>query len=147
MNFQLVGKFGTVGNGNGQFEAPVGIKISHTNSCILVCDCDNSRIQLFDLDSRDFLGCVKLSENLQGLTIEKEGCDMLSDALIFTCFDHCVYKVNLKVLIDSSFNLKQSTMWISSTPSQSGKDLDHFHYPLGVCVKYGLTRSDNTIIV
>ena len=41
-------KFGSKGNGNGQFSSPVGVTVDRRNNQIVVADLHNHRIQVFD---------------------------------------------------------------------------------------------------
>ena len=41
-------KFGSSGNGNGQFNGPYGVTVDHRNDQIVVADTGNHRIQIFD---------------------------------------------------------------------------------------------------
>ena len=47
-----ISQFGTVGSGNGQFDAPFGIAIKEETGEIIVGDSNNHRIQFFDPDGK-----------------------------------------------------------------------------------------------
>ena len=45
-NFKSIGKFGSNGNGIGQFNNPNGVWIDEENDCLIVCDSINNRLQI-----------------------------------------------------------------------------------------------------
>ncbi|BDQ31704.1 fibronectin type III domain-containing protein [Nitrosopumilus zosterae] len=46
----FVEEFGTLGTGNGNFDAPLGITLDPTNELLFVADSDNNRIQAFNVN-------------------------------------------------------------------------------------------------
>ncbi|KAF6106836.1 tripartite motif containing 3 [Phyllostomus discolor] len=75
-------KFGSHGEGNGQFNAPTGVAVD-SNGNIIVADWGNSRIQVFD-SSGSFLSYINTSaEPLygpQGLALTSDGHVVVADA-------------------------------------------------------------------
>ncbi|XP_033833097.1 tripartite motif-containing protein 3-like isoform X1 [Periophthalmus magnuspinnatus] len=75
-------KFGSHGEGNGQFNAPTGVAVD-TNGNIIVADWGNSRIQVFD-SSGSFLSYINTSADPlygpQGLALTSDGHVAVADS-------------------------------------------------------------------
>uniref|UniRef100_A0A674PLV9 RING-type E3 ubiquitin transferase n=1 Tax=Takifugu rubripes TaxID=31033 RepID=A0A674PLV9_TAKRU len=75
-------KFGSHGEGNGQFNAPTGVAVD-TNGNIIVADWGNSRIQVFD-SSGSFLSYINTSADPlygpQGLALTADGHVAVADS-------------------------------------------------------------------
>ncbi|XP_038268679.1 tripartite motif-containing protein 3 isoform X2 [Dermochelys coriacea] len=75
-------KFGSHGEGNGQFNAPTGVAVD-SNGNIIVADWGNSRIQVFD-SSGSFLSYINtLADPLygpQGLALTSDGHVVVADS-------------------------------------------------------------------
>ncbi|CAB1333299.1 unnamed protein product, partial [Coregonus sp. 'balchen'] len=75
-------KFGSHGEGNGQFNAPTGVAVD-TNGNIIVADWGNSRIQVFD-STGSFLSYINTSADPlygpQGLTLTSDGHVAVADS-------------------------------------------------------------------
>ncbi|XP_053500590.1 tripartite motif-containing protein 3b isoform X1 [Ictalurus furcatus] len=75
-------KFGSHGEGNGQFNAPTGVAVD-ANGNIIVADWGNSRIQVFD-SSGSFLSYINTSADPlygpQGLALTSEGHVVVADS-------------------------------------------------------------------
>uniref|UniRef100_A0A3Q1I7F2 RING-type E3 ubiquitin transferase n=1 Tax=Anabas testudineus TaxID=64144 RepID=A0A3Q1I7F2_ANATE len=75
-------KFGSHGEGNGQFNAPTGVAVD-TNGNIIVADWGNSRIQVFD-SSGSFLSYINTSADPlygpQGLALTSDGHVVVADS-------------------------------------------------------------------
>ncbi|XP_062872940.1 tripartite motif-containing protein 3 isoform X2 [Trichomycterus rosablanca] len=75
-------KFGSHGEGNGQFNAPTGVAVD-SNGNIIVADWGNSRIQVFD-SSGSFLSYINTSADPlygpQGLALTSDGHVAVADA-------------------------------------------------------------------
>ncbi|KAM4697235.1 tripartite motif-containing protein 3 [Discoglossus pictus] len=75
-------KFGSHGEGNGQFNAPTGVAVD-SNGNIIVADWGNSRIQVFD-SSGSFLSYINtMADPLygpQGLALTSEGHVVVADS-------------------------------------------------------------------
>ncbi|XP_065113941.1 tripartite motif-containing protein 3b isoform X1 [Paramisgurnus dabryanus] len=75
-------KFGSHGEGNGQFNAPTGVAVD-VNGNIIVADWGNSRIQVFD-SSGSFLSYINTSADPlygpQGLALTSEGHVVVADS-------------------------------------------------------------------
>ncbi|XP_074517918.1 tripartite motif-containing protein 2 isoform X1 [Halichoeres trimaculatus] len=79
---ELVLKFGSNGEGNGQFNAPTGVAVDN-NGNIIVADWGNSRIQVFD-GSGSFLSYINTSADPlygpQGLALTSDGHVVVADS-------------------------------------------------------------------
>uniref|UniRef100_A0A8C3G4M6 RING-type E3 ubiquitin transferase n=1 Tax=Cyclopterus lumpus TaxID=8103 RepID=A0A8C3G4M6_CYCLU len=79
---ELVLKFGSNGEGNGQFNAPTGVAVD-VNGNIIVADWGNSRIQVFD-GSGSFLSYINTSADPlygpQGLALTSDGHVVVADS-------------------------------------------------------------------
>ena len=73
---------------NQDFRAPWDVAVSRTN--IFVSDCDNNRIQVFDLKSKKFVRSLAVSSRF--MCVERVGED---EYLIVSCYDHCVRKYEI----------------------------------------------------
>ncbi|XP_059820772.1 tripartite motif-containing protein 2 isoform X1 [Hypanus sabinus] len=86
---EFVLKFGSNGEGNGQFNAPTGVAVD-SNGNIIVADWGNSRIQVFD-GNGSFLSYINTSADPlygpQGLALTSDGHVVVADS-----GNHC-YKV------------------------------------------------------
>nr|XP_029509146.1 tripartite motif-containing protein 3-like [Oncorhynchus nerka] len=75
-------KFGSHGEGNGQFNAPTGVAVD-TNGNVIVADWGNSRIQVFD-SAGSFLSYINTSADPlygpQGLTLTSDGHVAVADS-------------------------------------------------------------------
>ncbi|XP_032917202.1 tripartite motif-containing protein 2 isoform X1 [Catharus ustulatus] len=75
-------KFGSNGEGNGQFNAPTGVAVD-SNGNIIVADWGNSRIQVFD-GSGSFLSYINTSADPlygpQGLALTSDGHVVVADS-------------------------------------------------------------------
>ncbi|XP_030632631.1 tripartite motif-containing protein 3 isoform X2 [Chanos chanos] len=75
-------KFGSHGEGNGQFNAPTGVAVD-TNGNIIVADWGNSRIQVFD-SSGSFLSYINTTADPlygpQGLALTSDGHVVVADS-------------------------------------------------------------------
>uniref|UniRef100_A0A8C1TT80 RING-type E3 ubiquitin transferase n=1 Tax=Cyprinus carpio TaxID=7962 RepID=A0A8C1TT80_CYPCA len=75
-------KFGSHGEGNGQFNAPTGVSVD-VNGNIIVADWGNSRIQVFD-SSGSFLSYINTSADPlygpQGLALTSDGHVVVADS-------------------------------------------------------------------
>ncbi|XP_029111116.1 tripartite motif-containing protein 3-like isoform X2 [Scleropages formosus] len=75
-------KFGSHGEGNGQFNAPTGVAVD-SNGNIIVADWGNSRIQVFD-SSGSFLSYINTSADPlygpQGLALTSDGHVVVADS-------------------------------------------------------------------
>lgn len=75
-------KFGSHGEGNGQFNAPTGVAVD-TNGNIIVADWGNSRIQVFD-STGSFLSYINTSADPlygpQGLALTSDGHVAVADS-------------------------------------------------------------------
>ena len=141
--FQLLatlGRSGKDGSGNDQFKSPSDVKISQNSNCIIVSDSNNSRIQFFDLKTREHKVTLKTAKNPRNLCIEAnhEG-QLKSDALIFSCENHCVYKYSVKRILAGE---KPDPLWISGVPKKKGNDLTQFNDPSGLVVSYSKKLND-----
>ncbi|XP_066574065.1 tripartite motif-containing protein 2 isoform X1 [Amia ocellicauda] len=79
---EFVLKFGSNGEGNGQFNAPTGVAVD-VNGNIIVADWGNSRIQVFD-GSGSFLSYINTSADPlygpQGLALTSDGHVVVADS-------------------------------------------------------------------
>ncbi|XP_043555992.1 tripartite motif-containing protein 2 isoform X1 [Chiloscyllium plagiosum] len=79
---EFVLKFGSNGEGNGQFNAPTGVAVD-SNGNIIVADWGNSRIQVFD-GSGSFLSYINTSADPlygpQGLALTSDGHVVVADS-------------------------------------------------------------------
>jgi len=70
--YQFVFKFGSHGNGPGQFNTPYDIAVSEKTGTIAVADCENKRIQLFSSDG-NYLREIKLKNKCLSVAFTKSG--------------------------------------------------------------------------
>ena len=56
-NVELIGS-GNMGKTETEFRSPWDVKVSDRLNLIIVSDCDNNRIQVFDLKSRQFISVI-----------------------------------------------------------------------------------------
>ncbi|XP_012814662.1 tripartite motif-containing protein 2 isoform X3 [Xenopus tropicalis] len=79
---EFILKFGSNGEGNGQFNAPTGVAVD-SNGNIIVADWGNSRIQVFD-GSGSFLSYINTSADPlygpQGLSLTSDGHVVVADS-------------------------------------------------------------------
>uniref|UniRef100_A0A9L0SUD5 Tripartite motif-containing protein 2 n=2 Tax=Equus TaxID=9789 RepID=A0A9L0SUD5_HORSE len=79
---EFILKFGSNGEGNGQFNAPTGVAVD-SNGNIIVADWGNSRIQVFD-GSGSFLSYINTSADPlygpQGLALTSDGHVVVADS-------------------------------------------------------------------
>ena len=70
--YKFLFKFGSYGNGPGQFKMPYNIAVSEKTGTIAVADYENKRIQLFSCDG-SFLRAIKLKNNCSNVAFTKSG--------------------------------------------------------------------------
>ena len=68
--YQFVFKFGSSGNGPGQFKCPVDIAVSEKTGTIAVADFDNKRIQLFSSDG-NYLREIGFEDECSSVAVTK----------------------------------------------------------------------------
>ena len=61
----FVGKFGSAGSGNGEFDDPMGIALDPTGDMLFVADSKNNRVQAFNLNTEPPSLIPKKPENLR----------------------------------------------------------------------------------
>ncbi len=61
----FIGKFGSSGSQNGQFDDPIGITLDPTNKVMFVADSKNNRVQAFDLNLEPLSLVPKKLDNLR----------------------------------------------------------------------------------
>ena len=115
LNGTFLQQIGTPGNGEGQFNQPLGIAINQSNGEIFVCDFGNNRVQIF---SKDFLfksqfgqGILKYPSDIK-LTSEFIYVMSCSKPFLFS-FRHDLTQIQSPVLTSIS---------------------KHLEYPLSFCV-------------
>ena len=96
-----------VGNGQLQFNTPIGITVNPTTGQIFVTDYNNNRIQVFNNDLT-FSRIITLKGNKQlnapyDVALDQEGCLYVADS-----FNHCITKVNTKGQHVTKFGLDKS---------------------------------------
>ena len=121
--FEYVGTIGSCGAKNGQLNFPYNVKVSRQHSSLLVCDCGNKRIVVFDLRSREFKYNINTPSAPRFISIDHTD----NDALIISCSDHCVYKYSL-------INQGKYPIWRSGTLNEHGNGIQQFKYPRGSVV-------------
>ena len=87
LNYQLNGKFiskiGKYGNGELEFNCPLGLTIDESNGNIYVSDCDNNRIQILSQDFVLYLSLEKIhSSTLLMLNSPKNTFSFLMDLIL-----------------------------------------------------------------
>ena len=70
--YKLLFKFGSHGNGPGQFHMPYGISVSEKTGTTAVADCENKRIQLFSSDV-NYLRAIKLENKCSTVAFTTSG--------------------------------------------------------------------------
>ena len=70
--YQFVLKFGSSGEGPGQFNCPYDIAVSEKTGTIAVADSDNNRIQLFNSDG-NYLREIRLKDKCSSVAFNKSG--------------------------------------------------------------------------
>ncbi|KAG2375076.1 hypothetical protein C9374_010080 [Naegleria lovaniensis] len=86
---------------NDSMTRPFDVKISYHHECILVSELRTNSIQIFDLDSREYLNCVQIDNTFTqhstpiGLCIEENYDGYYNDALILG-FSNTITKYDLK---------------------------------------------------
>ncbi|MCV0410449.1 MAG: fibronectin type III domain-containing protein [Nitrosopumilus sp.] len=65
----FVDEFGTLGTGNGNFDAPLGITLDPTNELLFVADSDNNRIQAFNVNPEPIALIPEKPSNLKAFPI------------------------------------------------------------------------------
>ncbi|KAF0981262.1 hypothetical protein FDP41_013050 [Naegleria fowleri] len=122
MKFELVHTLGKVcesGSDPDLFSHPFDVKISYNFESILISDSNNSRIQVFDMHTKQFKKSINTaSKNPMYLCIE-ENCDgSNNDALIFgCCSDSTVNKFDLGkelAFVQQDKSCSPPYLWIST---------------------------------
>jgi len=106
------------GKANTQFNFSMGVVIAHGCNVFLVRDYNNNRIQVFDLTSREFKASIKPPSRMPGdMCIETCYDGKNGEALLFSCWkDKCIYKYDLKQLIETCSKKKPSGLIWKSQP-------------------------------
>ncbi|KAG2388319.1 hypothetical protein C9374_000483 [Naegleria lovaniensis] len=117
-NFELVhtfGKAGVSGNDSHLFNCPFDVKISYSRSCILISDSLNSRIQVFDIHTKELRASIPSpSKYPLFLCVEENYDGKNNDALIFGCEKFGVFKYDLNDLLEKSRNMETcKSIWTS----------------------------------
>ncbi|KAF0984778.1 hypothetical protein FDP41_000677 [Naegleria fowleri] len=120
---------------NDSLSNPYDVKLSYACNCILISDYFNSRIQIYELETKQFKTTIKTISRPHCLCIETNYNSHFSDALLVGCSDHSVYKYDLKSLVDASVNKRphhDSLIW---------KQSEQLEYPAGMLVTYQYLRN------
>ena len=147
LNFQLIrelGEYQVCGGEETQFDCPNNVDISYNHNCILVSDSMNHRVQIFSLQNLKYLTSAIFPKMVENVLVERNGCGRSQDAILVSCDDYCVYKLDLLEILNSRLKL----IWISGTANEFGDDdWDHFGCQIGMSLKYGKSRDENVIIL